>query len=136
MAEKKSIWTLGLTAVAAALFATLGLRFLALLVIDVPAEFPPLAGIAPTIFFTTVSSIAAVGVYALVRRTSDRADTVFRWIALVVLLVSFVPDFLLLSEGASEAFPGATPAGAGVLMAMHVAAAAAIVGVLTTGARD
>jgi hypothetical protein len=104
-----------------------------LAVLDIPAEFAPLASPGPTIFFTVVSGVAAVAVFGLLRRRSANAVRLFRWTAVVVLLVSFVPDVWLLSEGAAEAFPGATPAGVGLLMAMHVAAACGIVWPLTRG---
>jgi len=133
VAQAKTIWIVGPLAVVVAIAATLLVRFLGLLLIDVPTSFPPLAGPGPTIFFTVVSGAVASGVYARIRRVSARADTTFRWVALAVLLLSFAPDLWLLSEGAAEAFPGATPGAVGILMAMHVAAAAAIVGVLTGG---
>jgi hypothetical protein len=123
-----------LVAIGGALVATLLIRVLALAVLDVSPEFPPLAGPGPTIFFTVIAALAAVCVHALVRRTSKRPDALFRRIALVVLVFSFLPDLWLLTEGAREAFPGASATGVGVLMAMHVAAAAAIVWALTGGA--
>ena len=132
--SRKSPWLAALIAIGGALAATLLIRFLALAVLEVPPEFPPLAGPGPTIFFTLVSGLAAVSVYALVRRMSKRPDALFRRIALVVLLFSFLPDLWLLTEGAREAFPGTTWTGVSILMAMHVGAAAAIVWALTGGA--
>jgi hypothetical protein len=135
MSSGKSLWASALVAVGGALGATLAVRAIGLALLEIPPEFGPLDGPGPTIFFTGVSGVVAVGVYALVRRTSARPDPLFRWIALVVLVLSFLPDLWLLSDGAAEAFPGATPAGIGILMAMHVAAAAVIVWALTGGAR-
>ena len=45
----------------------------------------------------------------------------------VVLVVSFIPDLWLLTESGAASFPGATPAGVGTLMLMHVVSAAAVV---------
>jgi hypothetical protein len=132
--SRKSLWLAALVAIGGALVATLLIRLLALAVLDVSPEFPPLAGPGPTIFFTVIPAVAAVCVYALVRRMSRRPDALFRRIALGVLVFSLLPDLWLLTEGAREAFPGATWAGVGVLMAMHVAAAAAILWALTGGA--
>jgi uncharacterized membrane protein len=115
--------------------ATLAVRLVGLALLDVPPEFPPLDGPGPTIFFTVVCGVVAVAVYALIRRTSESPDTLYRRIALAVLLLSFLPDLWLLSDGAAQASAGATPAGVGILMAMHVAAAAAIVWALTTWGR-
>ena len=132
---RKNVWLAAVVAIVGALVATLGIRLLALAVLDVPPEFPPLAGPGPTIFFTVVAGLAAVSVYALLRRMARRPDTLFRRIALVVLVASFLPDLWLLTEGAQEAFPGATWAGVGILIAMHVGAAVAIVWALTGGPR-
>jgi len=134
MPEGRSLWRAANVAVAGAIASTLVVRAAALAVLDVPPEFPPLASPGPTIFFSAVLSIAAVCVYALVQRVSASPDTHFRWIALAALLLSFLPDVWLLSDGAAQAFPGATPAAVGILMTMHVAAAAVVVWALTGGA--
>ncbi len=113
----------GLRAFVVSIVSVLAIRWVAVSVLDLPTEFPPLAGPGPTIFFTAVGALGAIGVYALLRRRLDRPEVPFRLIAVVVLLASFLPDVWLLGEGAAEAFPGTTPAGVGVLMLMHVAAA-------------
>ena len=118
-------------AVAGAIASTLIVRAVALAFIDVPPEFVPLATPGPTIFFSVLGSMAAVFVYALVRRRSERPNVHFRMIAAVALLLSFLPDLWLLGEGAAATFPGATPAAVGILMSMHVAAAAVVVWALT-----
>ncbi len=130
--RRKPLWASALSGLAGALIATLAVRSAALATLDIPAEFPPLAGPGPTIFLTSVGALGAVGVFAALRRVSDRPEALFRRIALIVLLASFVPDLWLLSEGASGAFPGATPAGVATLMLMHLLAAAAIVWSLTS----
>lgn len=132
-ARRPTLWRAANVAVAGAIASTLIVRAVALAFIDVPPEFPPLATPGPTIFFSAVLSIAAVLVYALVRRWSARPDARFRVIALAALLLSFVPDVWLLSDGAARAVPGATPAAVGILMTMHVAAAGVVVWALTGG---
>jgi hypothetical protein len=114
-----------------ATLATLAVRWVGLAVFDIPPEFPPLDGPGPTIFFTVVCTTVAIGVYAMMRRWAQRPESLFRRVAVVVLVLSFVPDLLLLTDGAAAAVPGATPAGVGVLMVMHVVAAAVIVWSLT-----
>lgn len=59
---------------------------------------------------------------------SDDTTTVFRRMAFVVLLLSFLAPLALLASGA----PGATVAAVGTLMAMHLVAAVISVGPLTT----
>ena len=94
-----------------------------------------MAGPGPTIFFTAVGALGAIAVFAVLRRRLDRPEYLFRWIALGVLLLSFPADLWLLSDGATGAFPGATPTGVTVLMVMHVVAAAVIVWGLTVRPR-
>ncbi len=134
--QRKGLWVSGLTAVGSALAATLIVRWLAVATLDIPPEFLPLDGPGPVIFFTTVASAAAVGVYAIVRRVALRPNLVFRIIAGVVLVLSVMPDLWLLTEGAEEAFPGATPAAVGVLIVLHVVAAIAVVWSLTGGGEE
>jgi hypothetical protein len=133
MAQRGNLWVSGLKAVVGALVGTLAVWGVARALFEIPAEFAPLNGPGPTIFFTLVSGIGAVGVFGLVSRFASRPAPLFRGIAGVVLLLSFAPDLWLLSDGAAEAFPGATSVGVGVLMVMHVAAAAVIVWALTSG---
>lgn len=131
----KRLWLTGLTGLVGAILATLTVRWVALATLDIPPEFLPLAGPGPTIFFTADAAIGAVVVFGLLRRYTERPETLFRWIALAVLMLSFVPDLWLLSDSGVDAFAGATPAGVGVLMLMHVVAAAVIVWSLTGSTR-
>ena len=92
-----------------------------------------MASPGPAIFFTTVGALGATAVFGIVRRRAERPEYVFRWIAGVVLLLAFLPDLWLLSDGAAGTFPGATATAIGVLTLMHVVVAAVIVGFLTAG---
>ena len=92
------------------------------------ADFPPLA-LGPTILFTVFGVLGAVVVFALVARFARRPIRLFRRIALVALLVTLVPDVLLLVV---PTIPGTTLPGVLTLMTEHVAAWAVSVGVLTT----
>ena len=123
----------GLKGLAASIVALLAICWVADAAFDIPDEFAPLRGSGPTIFFTTIGALGATGVFGIVRKRAAQPERLFRMIAAGVLLVSFVPDIFLLSDGAAEAFPGATPAGVGTLMVMHVVAAAIMVGFLTAG---
>lgn len=123
----------GILSVVGAIAAVLVVRWVAVSVVEVPPEFLPLAGPAPAIFFTSVLGIAAVVVYAVVRRFAEAPGRMFRWISVGVLLVSFLPDLWMLSEGGAEAFEGATPGGVAILMVLHVVAAGVIVPGLTLG---
>jgi hypothetical protein len=131
MTEQSSLGRATLKALVVAISATLAVRWLAVTVFDIPAEFPPLAGPAPTIFFTAIGTLGAAGVLGIVRRRAAHPGAAFRRIALLALMVSFVPDFWLFSGSASGVFPGATSTGVGVLMVLHMVAALTIVWGLT-----
>ncbi len=135
MTRKERLWLVGLRTLVASIIATLVVRQAAVATLDIPTEFPPLAEPGPTVFFTAVGVFGATAVFAVVRRRSDRPEVLFRWIALGVLMLSVLPDLWLLSDGAAGAFPGATPAAVGVLMLMHLVAAAVIVWFLTVRGR-
>ncbi len=131
MTRKDRLWVAGLRTLVGAIIATLAVRAAAVATLDIPTEFPPLAAPGPTVFFTAVGVFGATGVFAVVHRRSDRPEYLFRWIAAGVLLLSLLPDLVLLSGGGASNFPGATPAAVGVLMLQHVVAAAVIVWFLT-----
>ena len=121
-----ALWKSGLLALLAAVVTNYAVRAGAVALFDIPAEFPPLAGPGPVVFFTVISTIGAVGVFAGIASVSRRPVGVFRVVAGLVLLVSFSPDLWLLTEQGAVGFPGATAAGVGALMLMHVVSAAII----------
>jgi alcohol dehydrogenase len=73
-----------------------------------------------------LSSLGAVLVFALVNRLSRRPIQHYRIIATIVLLISFVPDLLLLSVS------GTNRSDIAALMMMHIATYLVTVGMLTT----
>jgi hypothetical protein len=132
--QRGSLWVSALKAVAGALVATQVARAAAVTVLPIPADFQPLAGPGPVLFFTAVAAVGAVLVYAAVRRFTEGPDIVFRWVAAVVLVLSIMPDLWLLTDSAEQAFPGATPVAVVVLIVLHIVAAVPIVWFLTTPA--
>jgi hypothetical protein len=123
----------GVLSVAGAIVAVLAVRWVAMAFVDVPPEFLPLAGPSAAGFFTTALGIAAVVVWAVVRRFAKHPERTFRWLAVVALLASFLPDLWLLSEAGAEQFEGSTRGGVMILMVLHVVAAGVIVPGLTLG---
>lgn len=95
--------------------------------LDVAPGFEPLS-YPPVVFLTVLGAVAATFVFTLVRRVSSAPVRTFTRIAAVVLVLSVLPDLVLL-----QAQPAATVPGVLVLMAMHVVAAVVMVGVLTRG---
>jgi hypothetical protein len=117
----------GALAVVLAVVANLVVRTLAVSFFASP-EFPPLA-VGPTVLFTAVGVLGATVVFGLIARFSGRPVRLFRRVALVVLLLSLVPDVLLL---VAAPFPGTSVPAVLALMVEHVVAWAISVYALTT----
>ena len=118
----------GVVAVAVAVVTNILIRTVAVSVFGIGEGFLPL-GVGPTIVFTAVGMTGAVVAFGLILRFARRPVWLFRRVALVVLLISLVPDVLMLFSGLT---PGVTVAGVVTLMLEHVASWAVAVGVLTT----
>lgn len=113
----------GLLAILVAAALNAGLVALARAV-DLAPGFEPIA-YPPVIFLTVFGLLAATAVFAATLRLSPRPADTFRLVALVALVVSLVPDLLLLRID-----PAATVPGVLLLMGMHVVAAVTVVGLL------
>lgn len=129
VAYSRLLWV-GPLAIVAAVVANLIVRAVAVAALRPDPRFMPLSLVMP-IVFTTIGVLGATIVYAVVGRFSRRPVTLFRQIALVTLVVSLIPDLLLLGGG----MPGASIATVAPLIAMHVVAWAIAVRLLTTLAR-
>jgi hypothetical protein len=126
--EARRLWWAGPLTVLASVLAVLAVRAAAFAVLDLSAEYPPLT---PTglIIFTVVLVSAGVLVFAAVVRRSATPIRTYRRIALIALVLSFVPDLFLPGTG-----PGATWISSIVLMVAHVAAWIPVVAILTNPA--
>jgi hypothetical protein len=130
VALRRLLWV-GPLAVLASVVANLIFTMIGNQLLGVSPEFPALTPGAIAVF-TAVGVLAAVVVFALVARFARRPIWLFRRIALVALLLSFIPDLAL------PFMPGPDPVGARevVLLALtHVVAAVVSVALLTTLAR-
>ncbi|CAA9495890.1 MAG: hypothetical protein AVDCRST_MAG12-2358 [uncultured Rubrobacteraceae bacterium] len=117
----------GVATVAVAVLVNVVIRTAAVSVLGIGEGFLPL-GVGPTVVFTVAGMVGAVVVFGLLLRFAGRPVRTFRRVALAVLLVSLVPDVLMLF---SPSMPGTTVAGVLTLMVEHVASWAVAVGVLT-----
>jgi hypothetical protein len=123
------IWWVGLLLVAAATLVNGLVQAAALALLPVDPGFMPLQ--SPVyVPFTIVGAGAGVLTYAALVRFTRRPITTFRIVALVVLVLSYLPDLGLFSM-----MPGATAGTVGALMLMHTLTAAIVVGGLTTFTR-
>jgi hypothetical protein len=120
-----------LLAVVGSLAANLILLFLLRpLVID-PAMPLKALGAAPVTIFTVAGVVGATIVYALMRRWLVAPNKAFVALSIVVLLLSFVPDYLIIGQTTGR-FAGGNEGSAFVLMLMHVVTAIIVVWALTT----
>jgi uncharacterized membrane protein YtjA (UPF0391 family) len=120
----------GLGTVAAAVIANLLVYLLGSAVVGYDPQFVVLANASGTILFTVVPAIAAVLLYAALMRFTSNPARIFTNIAVVVLIVSLIPDLTYIPS-----VPGATSGQAAILMVMHVVAAVVIVWMLTNFTR-
>lgn len=121
----------GLIAIVGSVVVNLIVRAIGMLIFDVSAEFEPLADPTGTILFTSVLVLIGVIVFAIVDRVSKNPVRVFNIIALIALIVSFVPDILMLVNPGQVPFGGITLPAVLILMVMHVTAYLVTVYVLT-----
>ncbi len=119
--------TVALRGVGALVVAVLANGILLTVVLQTNAvqRFQPL-NYTSVIVLTSVGLLGATVVYWLLVQWKRDPDRYFAWIAIIVLVVSFIPDVGLLYVD-----PQATIAGVVVLMAMHAIAAGVAIGVLT-----
>ena len=108
----------GLGTVAAAVIANLLVYLLGSVVVGYDPQFIILANASGTILFTVVPAIVAVLLYAALMRFTSNPARIFTNIAVVVLIVSLIPDLTYIPS-----LPGATPGQTAILMVMHIVAA-------------
>lgn len=107
------LWAAALT-VAAAVVAVLVVREIAVRVLQPGPAFAPLS-VAPPIIDTVLCTVVAIFVFIRIMFVRNPLRT-WRWVATVVLVLSFAPDVLL----ATSHEMGATWPEACALMTMHV----------------
>ena len=119
---RRLLWVGPLTVVTVAV-ASVIVRTISVALFDITPDFQPLT-LGPVVVSSVVGALGATLVFAVVGRFARRPIRLFRIIAVVVLVLSFLNPVVALSD-------------AGLLMIltlefMHVVAAAISVGLLTT----
>lgn len=121
----------GLATVIAATVANVLVYYLGAATIGYDPSFVILQNAGGAIFFTIPAAIIAVALYAVLLRTTKRPERTFTIISAVVLVLSIVPDITYIPT-----VEGSTNGQTAVLILMHIAAAAVIVGMLTRYTRQ
>lgn len=102
--------------------------YLAEAALSIPPTFQPMHP-ARVVVLTVLGGLGAVGAYLLVQKKAEDPPRTFVNVAMAALVVSFIPDILLLVTDQ----PGTTIAGVVTLMTMHIVAAVILVAGLTWG---
>lgn len=118
--DLRRLWWVGPLIMFVAVLANLLVRAISLTLFEVSAEFAPFQ-IPRIVFLTAVGVGLAVVVFAVVARRAQRPLRTFRVIAIIALLLSFIPDIGLL---VTDVVPGTTAPAVATLMVMHVVSAA------------
>ncbi|RIK55894.1 MAG: hypothetical protein DCC57_04415 [Chloroflexi bacterium] len=119
---------LGVSAAAAAIVGVLIAQAAALAIWPEAALFRPLESYARSALFTLVPALIATGLLAWLARRTANPTAVFVRIAVVALLLSFIPDYLV-------PVPNRTLLASTIAAMLHVVAAAIIVPILVRGYR-
>ena len=82
--------------------------------------------VGPVVGLTVIGTIGATIVYAIMRAFLARPQKPFIWIAVIVFLLSLIPDYLIIGQTTGP-FAGGNVPSALTLMLMHLAAAIIIV---------
>ena len=112
------LWKIGLTASVLSAIANLALMLVTKPLLSVAQTFGPLTA-GPIVAWSFIGTFGAVGVYALIKKWSASPKRVFNIVAVIVLLLSFIPDVAVVNV-AEGPMAGGTMAAAFVLMGMHV----------------
>ena len=125
---KRQWLTIGLAAALGSVAAVLVAQAIALAIWPDLARFKPLESYARSALFTLIPALGATAVFAWLATRKDDPASSFKKIAAVVLLLSFIPDYVL---------PVAhrTLLASSVAAFLHVVAAAVTVSVIVNGYR-
>lgn len=125
---KRQWLTIGLAAAVGSVMVVLAAQAIALTIWPDLALFKPLESYARSALFTLIPALGATAVFAWLATRKDDPASSFKKIAAVVLLLSFIPDYVL---------PVAhrTLLASSVAAFLHVVAAAVTVSVIVNGYR-
>lgn len=125
MHAKHALWLTALFGGALTIVANLILLFAGRPFTGVPDTFTTLSP-GPVVMWSVLGTIGATIAFALARRFAKSPNKTFVLIAVIVLLLSFIPD-VLIHGMTSGMFAGATWSAVALLMVMHIAAAVILV---------
>lgn len=125
----KKLWWVAPLSIVATILANLVTLFILDVIFQLDDAFPPFQPI-PIIIVTIMYLIVAILAYILVARFSSNPVRLYNIIALIALIVSFIPNIGLMLNPSGVPFTG-TPFDFGILMIFHVVAWAVFVQLVT-----
>lgn len=117
---------IGLAAAVASILAVLVVQAALLALWPELSSFKPLESYPRSALFTLIPAIGATAVFAWLAQKQPRPVEKFIWISAVVLLVSFIPDYVL-------PVPNRTLASSSAAAFLHLIAGIVTVGVIVGG---
>ena len=127
---KRMAWSrlllVALIAIVGSVIVNVLIRIIALALLPIPAGFIQLQIPALIIAFTIFGTVGATIVFALINRFARNPTRLFRIVASVVLVLTLIPDLLLLSS------PTANLVSVIALITMHIVTCLICIGAFTT----
>jgi hypothetical protein len=124
----------GIATVAAAVVANLVVRAVLLLFPPIAPEFPPFQ-VASVVGFTLMGVVGATIAYGVITRLSSTPESTFGKVAIVVLILSIIPNILAAFNPNAMPFPGASSIAYLGLTVFHLVAALICIALLPRLAR-
>lgn len=109
-------------AIVGSVIANLVVYFVGRMLVNPPADFQPLASPMPTIIFTTLFLVVATAIFAMINAWSSNRARVFTIVAVIALIVGFIPDIMLIVSPESSPMGTPTLGAVLVLIVMHFVA--------------
>lgn len=109
-------------AIVGSVIANLAVYFVGRMLVNPPADFQPLASPMPTIIFTTFFLVVATAVFAMINAWSSNRARVFTIVAVIALVLGFIPDIMLIVSPESSPMGTPTLGAVLVLIVMHFVA--------------
>jgi hypothetical protein len=126
-------------AIVGSVIANLIVRWIGMLLLPGNPDFVPLATWQPTAVMTTLFLVVATIVFLIVNAFTANPPRVYNIVALIALIVSLIPNVMMLINPAGVALPDSGPPTAGdaiILMVQHVVAYAITVWAFTKWAQQ
>ena len=109
-------------AIVGSVIANLVVYFIGRMLVQPPADFLPLASPIPTILFTTLFLVVGTAVFAMINAWSSNRARVFTIVAVIALVLGFIPDIMLIVSPDSSTMGTPTFGAVMVLIVMHFVA--------------